>query len=102
MRALSRTTGLAVAGLLTASALATLSASPALANSSGMATNATLAQNDDGRLEAFTIGTDTNMWHAWQTSPNGGWTSFVTMPFPGNIPFNKQRPAVGRNTNGRL
>lgn len=27
----------------------------------------------DGRLECFTEDTTGNVWHAWQTAPNGGW-----------------------------
>ena len=29
--------------------------------------------NADGRLEAFTSGSDNALWHAWQTIPDGGW-----------------------------
>ncbi len=30
--------------------------------------------NPDGRLEIFYQGTDSALWHLWQTTPNGAWT----------------------------
>jgi hypothetical protein len=41
----------------------------------------TVAANEDGRLEVFARGsethdqTDNQVWHRWQTKPNGGWSS---------------------------
>jgi hypothetical protein len=37
-----------------------------------------VAANADGRLEAFAIGTDGAMWHAWQ-SAGGGWSSWHSL-----------------------
>src|SRR6266705_3318964 len=37
-----------------------------------------VSANDDGRLEAFVIGSDRALWHIWQTAPGapwGGWAS---------------------------
>jgi hypothetical protein len=32
-----------------------------------------VARNQDGRLEIFIVGDDTNLYHLWQTAPNNGW-----------------------------
>src|SRR6266700_4047201 len=34
-----------------------------------------VAENDDGRLEAFSVGSDDALWHTWQVSPGGHWGS---------------------------
>jgi hypothetical protein len=34
-----------------------------------------VARNADGRLEVFARGTDNALWHLWQTSANGSWTT---------------------------
>ncbi|HTH21050.1 MAG TPA: hypothetical protein VL854_02430, partial [Nitrososphaeraceae archaeon] len=44
----------------------------------------TVERNNDGRLEAFAIGTDSTFWHNWQTSPGGGstrkeWSGWKTL-----------------------
>ncbi|MFN2466250.1 MAG: protease pro-enzyme activation domain-containing protein [Candidatus Dormibacteria bacterium] len=56
--------------------------------------------NPDGRIEAFAIGTDGTVWHAWQFAPGSGWTSFYPLgrgssPLQGVV-------AVATNTDGRL
>ncbi len=33
-----------------------------------------VVENIDGRLEAFTGGTDNTLWHTWQVSPGGNWS----------------------------
>ena len=45
-----------------------------------------VATNADGRLEVFSegIGTDLRIWHKWQISVNGSWSSW--QQFPGQIP----------------
>ncbi len=32
-----------------------------------------VAENADGRLEAFVGGSDGNLWHTWQVTPGGEW-----------------------------
>ncbi|SRR6266487_2115726 len=32
-----------------------------------------VAENDDGRLEAFILASDGALWHTWQVSPGGTW-----------------------------
>ncbi len=54
-------------------------------------------RNADGRLEAFIVGADGELWHDWQTSPGGAWAGLA--PMQGNI---TDTPAVGRNADGRL
>jgi hypothetical protein len=57
-----------------------------------------VASNADGRLEVFVRGTDNNLYHKWQTAPNGAWTpnwSGLGGVLDGNI-------GAGRNADGRL
>ena len=35
--------------------------------------------NADGRLETFVTGTDGNIYHIWQTTPGGGWSTWVLL-----------------------
>lgn len=35
----------------------------------------TVAQNQDGRLDVFSLGSDGNLWHKWQVAPNSYWSS---------------------------
>ena len=56
-----------------------------------------VTSNADGRLEVFCRGSDGALWHVWQTAPNNGWSSWISLG--GQI----QGPiAVGRNADGRL
>lgn len=32
-----------------------------------------VSENDDGRLEAFAVGSDDALWHTWQVTPGGNW-----------------------------
>ncbi|HEY8740551.1 MAG TPA: protease pro-enzyme activation domain-containing protein, partial [Candidatus Dormibacteraeota bacterium] len=57
--------------------------------------------NTDGRLEIFSRGSDGSIWHAWQTSPNGGWGRFYSLGRPGGGSFVSD-VAAGRNGDGRL
>jgi hypothetical protein len=58
-----------------------------------------VARNADGRMELFIVQSDQrNVWHRWQTAPNGGWSGWSDMSggrFRGN-------PAAVRNLDGRL
>jgi hypothetical protein len=41
----------------------------------------TVVANADGRLEVFAVGWDGRVYHAWQTSPSGPWTTnWVSLP----------------------
>lgn len=41
-----------------------------------------VATNADGRLEVYGVGSDRDLYHVWQTAPNGGWSSWVTLGRP--------------------
>jgi hypothetical protein len=65
-----------------------------------------IAQNADGRLEVFMVGSDGRLYHRWQTSKNsttGIWDWYMNW-----VPFGKTQwplssnPAVARNRDGRL
>lgn len=56
-----------------------------------------IAQNADGRLEAFVRAVDNALWHTWQTSPGDSWSAWESL---GGV-LNSD-PAVGRNADGRL
>src|SRR6266404_1083196 len=53
--------------------------------------------NFDGRLEAFARGTDNSLWHIWQSSPGGGWSSWANLG--GGL---AGEPCAARNADGRL
>jgi hypothetical protein len=63
-----------------------------------------LAANEDGRLELFAVGfpeSSGGLWHAWQTAPNGDWSSLS--PFgdaPPGLAFGDCD--VAQNKDGRL
>jgi hypothetical protein len=65
-----------------------------------------MAQNADGRLEVFMVGSDGRLYHRWQTSRNG--TTGIWDWYMNWVPFGKQQwplssnPAVARNRDGRL
>lgn len=56
-----------------------------------------VAVNTDGRLELFGVGSDSAVWHNWQTSPGGGWSGWNSLG--GKV---SGRPVVARNANGQL
>jgi hypothetical protein len=57
----------------------------------------TVGSNADGRLELFASDPRGEVWHIWQTAPNGIWSSWASL---GGEPFHA--PLVGRNEDGRL
>jgi hypothetical protein len=57
-----------------------------------------VAANADGRLEVFLRGDDTDLYHLWQTSPNGPWSA----PWIGLGGQWRQDPVVAGNADGRL
>ena len=62
----------------------------------GFAQQICVGRNQDGRLEIFYVGTNGNIYHNWQTAPNGGWSGEV--PLGGTA----QQICVARNQDGRL
>jgi RHS repeat-associated protein len=60
---------------------------------------AVVARNADGRLEVFARGTDSALWHNWQTTPGDGWAGWASLA-PGSAITSD--PAVGINADGRL
>jgi hypothetical protein len=56
--------------------------------------------NADGRLEVFIWGQDNNIWHIWQTAPNGGWSNFASLV--GSDDNATHQPAVALDANGCL
>ena len=65
-----------------------------------------IAQNQDGRLEVFMVGTDKRLYHIWQTTYNN--TTNLWEWFMNWVPFGKElwplssNPAVAKNKDGRL
>lgn len=57
-------------------------------------------RNQDGRLEAFVVGTDRRLYHTWQTSPNNGWSG--VFPLQGGGGNFRGNPGLGVNADGRL
>lgn len=43
----------------------------------GLGPGPCVTNNADGRLEAFVLGQDGNIWHRWQGKPNSGWSAWV-------------------------
>jgi hypothetical protein len=62
------------------------------------------AVNQDGRMEIFAIGFSGVIWHIWQTTPNGGWSSWQSMGAQviKDDTYGYIHPLVVRNTDGRL
>jgi hypothetical protein len=56
--------------------------------------------NADGRLELFAIGSPGGVTHAWQTAPNGGWSTQADLGSPGGVFITNVR--LGRHVDGRL
>jgi hypothetical protein len=57
----------------------------------------TVERNKDCRLEVFGIGTNKAMYHLWQLSAGGNWSSFSSLGGGFDGP-----PTVGKNADGRL
>ncbi len=50
-----------------------------------------VANTDDGRLQVFGVGQDTNVWSSWQSAPGGGtWNAWTN--FGGNVMFYPGQP----------
>jgi hypothetical protein len=56
--------------------------------------------NHDGRLEAF-VPAGGQLWHIWQTAPNGGWSEWALLA-PPNPHFAVDRVKVANNDDGRF
>ena len=54
-------------------------------------------RNADGRIEVFARGSDTALWHIWQTAPNNGWSGWASLGGEINAPL-----LLGTNQDGRL
>jgi hypothetical protein len=62
-----------------------------------------VAQSADGRLEVFAVGDDGALWHIWQTSVNGGWSTWFSHGAPPGTQVGGLRNAViAPNSQGRL
>src|SRR5437763_2735898 len=61
----------------------------------------TVGRNADGRLEVFYTDKIGEIWHIWQTAPNGTWSSWASLNKPPNISFSTGT-AVDENADGRL
>jgi hypothetical protein len=60
-----------------------------------------VVQNADGRLEVFLANlSDGTLWHIWQLTPNGTWSSWAWLGHPSNTSSNP--PFAARNADGRL
>ena len=62
------------------------------------------AVNQDGRMEVFAVGFSGVIWHIWQTTPNGGWSSWQSMGAQviKDGTYGYIHPVVVRNADGRL
>jgi hypothetical protein len=56
--------------------------------------------NLDGRLEVFATGSDSALWHMWQLTPNGLWSSWSSLGKPPTSNYNV--PVAARNADGRI
>ncbi|WP_155354850.1 hypothetical protein [Acrocarpospora macrocephala] len=59
----------------------------------------TVGTNRDGRLEVFALGSNLELWHAWQLTAGGAWSGWASLG--GQFP-RETLPAVGMNADGRL
>ena len=64
--------------------------------------SATVAASADGRLEVFVQGADQALWHAWQTQPNGFWSSWTSHGKPNGSGGIQGSLCVGPSLDGRL
>lgn len=60
-----------------------------------------VAPNADGRLELFITGNDGNLYHIWQTAPNGTWSSWLSHGQPSSS-TQFGFPTLALNSDGRL
>ena len=61
-----------------------------------------LGTNRDGRLEVFVEGNNGNLWHRWQTAPNGQWSAWHNLGAPSQSGEGYASIAVGQNEDGRF
>jgi hypothetical protein len=64
-------------------------------------TGVSVGRNADGRLEVFSVSSDLNLWHRWETAPNGAWSAWESLGTPAPALL-LDRPVVGTNADGRL
>jgi hypothetical protein len=57
-----------------------------------------IVANADGRLEMFGVGSNSDMWHNYQTAPNSGWNGWIDMANGNSI----AGPTVTHDLDGRL
>jgi hypothetical protein len=72
-------------------------ATPVLALGGVLTSRVLVETNSDGRLEVFVRGSDSGLWHRWQTSPGSGWSAWQSL---GGVLIGD--PAVATNADGRL
>jgi hypothetical protein len=61
-----------------------------------------VSENQDGRLEAFVIGSDGALWHIWQLTHGGTWGSWSSLDPPSSSVTAAGDPFVTENADGRL
>src|SRR3984893_1106106 len=65
-----------------------------------------VASAADGRIEIFPCGSDTHVWHLWQTTPNGDWSDWEDLsayrPLPSGLLAVAGNPAAGSAADGRI
>lgn len=61
-----------------------------------------VGRNQDGRLEVFAPGADNVLYHIWQVSPGGGWSTWQSMGKPAGVNIWSENVAVERNSDGRM
>ena len=59
-----------------------------------------MGRNQDARLEVFAVASDGGLWHIWQTTPSGGWSTWDRLGAPNGGTLGEL--AVGTNQDGRL
>jgi hypothetical protein len=72
-----------------------------LVTSAQQIVNNAIGRNADGRLEVFSIDLNNDMWHVWQTAPNGTWSSLSLLNNLANASYYAGL-AVDQNADGRL
>src|SRR6266568_4710537 len=63
--------------------------------------NHSVGRNADGRLEVFYIDVNNEIWHIWQTAPNGTWSTLTLLNKLANASYYSSI-AVDENADGRL
>ena len=60
-----------------------------------------VASNPDGRLEAAIHSNEDTVSHAWQISPGGDWSSWISLPVP-EPGYQTLAPVIAQNDDGHL